>query len=140
MQSAADDPSNSRATDEPAAAKEVGAAVRGVSFHVGSGATNLEAFRKAIQLLRDAFDVGTELGFQMDLLNIGCGSCSAAGSPGSVPAAVNSALAGHILASLGAQIIAEPGRCSAESTATLACMAFGVRNSAPADAAPTRDF
>ena len=54
-----------------------------------------------------------ELGFQMDLLNIGCGSCSAAGSPGSVPAAVNSALAGHILASLGAQIIAEPGRWAA---------------------------
>ena len=41
------------------AAKELGVAVRGVSFHVGSGATDPEAFRKAIQLARDAFDVGS---------------------------------------------------------------------------------
>ena len=31
-------------------------------------------------------------------------------------------------------------RYFAESAATLACMVFGVRDSAPADAAPTRDY
>lgn len=41
------------------AAKEFGVAVRGVSFHVGSGATDPEAFREAIQLARTAFDAGT---------------------------------------------------------------------------------
>ena len=41
------------------AAKELGVAVRGVSFHVGSGATDPEAFREAIQLARTAFDAGT---------------------------------------------------------------------------------
>ena len=51
-----------------------------------------------------------ELGFQMDLLDIGGGFCSGAGFAGGVPAAVNSALAEHFPASLGAQIIAEPGR------------------------------
>ncbi len=51
-----------------------------------------------------------ELGFQMDLLDIGGGFCSAAGFAGGVTAAVNSALAEHFPASLGAQIIAEPGR------------------------------
>ena len=34
-------------------------AVRGVSFHVGSGATDPGAFRNAIQLARTAFDAGT---------------------------------------------------------------------------------
>ena len=51
-----------------------------------------------------------ELGFQMDLLDIGGGFCSGAGFAGGVPAAVNSALAEHFPASLGAQIVAEPGR------------------------------
>ena len=51
-----------------------------------------------------------ELGFQMDLLDIGGGFCSGAGFAGGVPVAVNSALAEHFPASLGAQIIAEPGR------------------------------
>ena len=51
-----------------------------------------------------------ELGFQMDLLDIGGGFCSGAGFAGGVTAAVNSALAEHFPASLGAQIIAEPGR------------------------------
>ena len=32
--------------------------VKGVSFHVGSGATDPEAFREAIKLARDAFDAG----------------------------------------------------------------------------------
>ena len=41
------------------AAKELGVAVRGVSFHVGSGATDPGAFREAIQLARTAFDAGT---------------------------------------------------------------------------------
>ena len=32
--------------------------VKGVSFHVGSGATDPEAFREAIKLARDAFNAG----------------------------------------------------------------------------------
>lgn len=40
------------------AAKDLGVAVKGVSFHVGSGATDPEAFREAIHLARGAFDAG----------------------------------------------------------------------------------
>lgn len=40
------------------AAKDLGVAVKGVSFHVGSGATDPEAFRDAIKLARGAFDAG----------------------------------------------------------------------------------
>jgi ornithine decarboxylase len=41
------------------AALELGIAVVGVSFHVGSGATNPDAFSAAIALARAAFDAGT---------------------------------------------------------------------------------
>lgn len=40
------------------AAKDLGVVVKGVSFHVGSGATDPEAFREAIKLARSAFDAG----------------------------------------------------------------------------------
>ena len=50
------------------------------------------------------------LGFDMDLLDIGGGFCSGAGFTGGVPSAVNAALAEYFPASMGVQIIAEPGR------------------------------
>ena len=69
-----------------------------------------------------------ELGFQMDLLDIGGGFCSGAGFAGGVPAAVNSALAEGFPASLGIQIIAEPGRwalcCTEEPLIFLTCIMF----------------
>ena len=40
------------------AAKELGVQVVGVSFHVGSGANNPDAFSSAIALARGAFDAG----------------------------------------------------------------------------------
>ena len=40
------------------AAKDLGVVVKGVSFHVGSGATDPEAFKEAIKLARGAFDAG----------------------------------------------------------------------------------
>ena len=46
----------------------------------------------------------------MDLLDIGGGFCSGAGFTGGVPSAVNAALAEYFPASMGVQIIAEPGR------------------------------
>ncbi|WFD00093.1 ornithine decarboxylase [Malassezia yamatoensis] len=54
-------------------AKELGLDVVGVSFHVGSGCTDPEAFRDAIVRARHAFDVGASLGYQFDLLDIGGG-------------------------------------------------------------------
>lgn len=46
----------------------------------------------------------------MDLLDIGGGFCSGAGFSSGVPSAVNAALAEHFPASMGVQVIAEPGR------------------------------
>lgn len=73
-----------------AAARELGLAVCGVSFHVGSGAKNPLAFRDALEAARRVFDLGTAAGFDMRVLDIGGGFCG--GELGSVPATVNEAL------------------------------------------------
>lgn len=90
--------------------------ITGVSFHVGSGATNPAAFSEAIALARDVFDQGLALGCDMHLLDIGGGFCGGAinadGSVelGGVPAAVNAALALHFPDRERVRVIAEPGR------------------------------
>lgn len=52
---------------------ELGLDVAGVAFHVGSGAKCFKAFVKAIRDARRIFDAGTELGLQLNVLDIGGG-------------------------------------------------------------------
>ena len=43
------------------------------SFHVGSGCQEAGAFEAAIEQARDVFDMGLDMCFKMDLLDIGGG-------------------------------------------------------------------
>lgn len=119
-----------------AAARQLGIGVDGVSFHVGSGATNPAAFSYAIEAAKRAFDLGTSYGFDMSLLDIGGGFCGGRFGPdgkvdlGGVPAAVNSALAAYFPETSGVRIIAEPGRFFSEVVATLATLVYGRRQRA----------
>jgi ornithine decarboxylase len=129
------------------AAKELGIDVAGVSFHVGSGATNPAAFSEAIALAASAFAAGAAAGHgAMTLLDIGGGFCGGVFGPdgrvdlGGVPAAVNAALAAHFPLGCGVRVIAEPGRYFAEAAATLACLVYGVRDGRGPDGSPTRDY
>ena len=54
-------------------ARELGLNVIGVSFHVGSGCREPAVFEKAIAAARVVFNVGLELGYTFDLLDIGGG-------------------------------------------------------------------
>ena len=54
-------------------AAEVGLAVIGVHFHVGSGCSDPTSYRKALLDARRAFDIGTELGHKMHVLDLGGG-------------------------------------------------------------------
>ena len=80
------------------AAAGLGLCVRGVSFHVGSGAKNPAAFSAAIKAARRVFDLGAALGFRMDVLDLGGGFCGGEVGPdghvdlGGVPDAINVAL------------------------------------------------
>jgi ornithine decarboxylase len=51
----------------------LGLDVVGVSFHVGSGCDDPSAFHKAIASAKMVFDVGTSLGYNFHLLDIGGG-------------------------------------------------------------------
>jgi len=116
-----------------AAAKRHGVPVDGVSFHVGSGATNPAAFSYAVELARRAFDLGAAYGFEMSILDVGGGFSGGRFDEngrfdlGGVPHAVNSALALHFPEGSGVRVIAEPGRYFAESIATLATLVYGRR-------------
>lgn len=102
-------------------AKELELDVVGVSFHVGSGCYDPEAFRDAVVRGRSAFDMGAKLGYQFDLLDIGGGFEQ--DNFEQVAAVLRAALAEHFpddqfapggtkVAGLpnGLRIIAEPGR------------------------------
>ncbi|XP_054469564.1 ornithine decarboxylase [Anoplopoma fimbria] len=103
-------------------AKELGLDVIGVSFHVGSGCTDPATYRQAIADARCVFDMGDELGFNMDLLDIG------GGFPGSdeaelkfeeITAVISPALDKYFPADTGIKVIAEPGRFYVASAYTL---------------------
>jgi ornithine decarboxylase len=54
-------------------AQSLGLDVVGVSFHVGSGCGDPTAFYRAISSAKMVFDIGTTLGYNFDLLDIGGG-------------------------------------------------------------------
>ena len=54
-------------------AKKLGLPVVGVAFHVGSGAKDFDSIYKAIRDSRVVFNRGLEMGFDMNLLDIGGG-------------------------------------------------------------------
>lgn len=112
-------------------AKELDLDVVGVSFHVGSGCTDPEAFRDAVVRARYAFDVGAELGYQFDLLDVGGGFEH--DNFTAIAAVLRSAIAEHFpdeqfapggtrVAGLpnGLRIIAEPGRYFVQRAFSLA--------------------
>lgn len=104
--------------------------VVGISFHVGSAATNPAAFEEAIALARAAFDEGLKLGFAMELLDIGGGfssGCFDLEGAKSIPAAVSRALETHFPSGCGVRIISEPGR----SVHSLSLSAVAITQSIP---------
>lgn len=103
-------------------AKDLNIDVIGVSFHVGSGCTDPQTYVEALSDARCVFDMGTELGFNMNFLDIG------GGFPGSddvklkfeeITAVINPALEKYFPSDSGVEIIAEPGRYYVASAFTL---------------------
>ncbi|EDQ85923.1 uncharacterized protein MONBRDRAFT_28648 [Monosiga brevicollis MX1] len=100
----------------------------GVSFHVGSGCTDANAFADAVHRARQVFDMATELGVCLKILDVG------GGFPGADETSTNSKdvtfadIAHHLRQALQRHfghlpdltIMAEPGRFYAHSAVTLA--------------------
>ena len=89
-------------------ARELDVDVIGISFHVGSGCTNPALFSDAVERARWAFDVGSELGFSFNLLDVGGGF--GADNFVQIAEVLRSAIEQHFPRESGTRIIAEPGR------------------------------
>jgi ornithine decarboxylase len=95
----------------------------GVSFHCGSGQMTSKAFVDAIQNARTIMNYGNELGFAMNLLDLGGGFPGNTGTEdyfAEIAAAVNKELDEHFPDDGNVRIIAEPGRYYVASAYTLA--------------------
>ncbi|PFH61012.1 hypothetical protein XA68_18430 [Ophiocordyceps unilateralis] len=100
-------------------ARDLGLTVVGVSFHVGSGASDPQAFHKAVRDAHTVFQQGRALGFNMRTLDVGGGFC---GDTFPVMAdALAGALDDFFPAGGDVEIMAEPGRYYVSSAFTVAC-------------------
>jgi ornithine decarboxylase len=99
-----------------ALAKELGLNVVGVSFHVGSGASDASAFWNAVQDARIVFDRAHEYGFNLQTLDVGGGFSSDTFEE--MAAVLRQALDEFMPAHIN--IIGEPGRYYVSSAFTLA--------------------
>lgn len=104
-------------------AKDLDVNVMGVSFHVGSGVGEAKAFSFAVKQAYDAWQIATELGFKMTMLDIGGGFPGQANAPitfTEIATVVNEALDTYFPPESDVRIIAEPGRYMVASAFTLA--------------------
>ncbi|XP_024521592.1 uncharacterized protein LOC9650684 [Selaginella moellendorffii] len=114
-------------------AKTLGIKVAGVAFHVGSGASDVNAFAEGIKAARKLFDMAESLGLpRMTMLDIGGGFVSDGGAGVKFAAAayeIGNALEEHFPLETMAdvRIIGEPGRFFAEEAFSLAALVFGCR-------------
>jgi ornithine decarboxylase len=129
-----------------AGAVKLGLTVAGVSFHVGSGAGDPNAFRVAIEAARDAWATLVALepaaSFRPMLLDLGGGFAGGFGvdgeafvgvgstAPNAVAGAINQALADYFPEAdfpAGLKVISEPGRYFAESSSAIVTRVVGRR-------------
>ncbi|CAO1596453.1 Ornithine decarboxylase [Xanthoria calcicola] len=98
-------------------AKDLDLNVVGVSFHVGSGASDPQSFAKAVQDSRHVFDQAARIGFDLKTLDVGGGFSGDTFE--SMAHVLSDALDDHFPPSV--RIIGEPGRYYVSSAFTLAC-------------------
>ncbi|KAM7305540.1 ornithine decarboxylase [Ixodes scapularis] len=111
-------------------AQRLGLNVVGVSFHVGCAFKHPEIFAFTIESAKAVFNIGSEFGFKMSLLDIG------GGFPGGlrkhdtflkVCEAVRLSINRHFPESSGVRVIAEPGQFFVTSAFTLVTKVVGKR-------------
>ncbi|KAF4589629.1 ornithine decarboxylase [Ophiocordyceps camponoti-floridani] len=99
-------------------ARDLGLKVVGVSFHVGSGASDPQAFYKAVRDAHTAFQQGRALGFSMRTLDVGGGFC---GDTFPVMAGALADALDDFFPGSDVDVMAEPGRYYVSSAFTVAC-------------------
>lgn len=100
-----------------ALARDLGLNVVGVSFHVGSGASDPLAFTRAVRDARTVFDQAATHGYSLRTLDVGGGFTSETFED--MAAVLSDALDEYMPANI--TVIGEPGRYYVSSAFTLAC-------------------
>ncbi|KAF2221536.1 pyridoxal-dependent decarboxylase [Elsinoe ampelina] len=100
-----------------ALAKELDLDVVGVAFHVGSGASDPEAFLKAVRDARFVFDQAAALGYDLKTLDVGGGFVSETFED--MAAVLSAALDTYFPPTI--RVIGEPGRFYVSQAFTIAC-------------------
>ncbi|RKU44959.1 Ornithine decarboxylase [Coniochaeta pulveracea] len=101
-------------------AAQLGLNVVGVSFHVGSGASDPLAFLKAVRDAHTVFQQAAAYGFELKTLDVGGGFC-ADETFERMAGVLRNALDEYFPAHSGVNIIAEPGRFYVSAAFTIAC-------------------
>jgi ornithine decarboxylase len=104
--------------------------VVGISFHVGSGSRNPDAFYKAIKHAKEAFDISSKIGHDMRLLDIGGGFYSDLNEDGELSTCVTEYINDGLedfFKTDKVKVIAEPGRFFAEHYSALCVQVIGKR-------------
>lgn len=107
-----------------ALAKKLDLNVVGVAFHVGSGASDPEAFLKAVRDARFVFDQAAALGYELKTLDVGGGFISETFDE--MAAVLSGALDDYFPPSV--RVIGEPGRYYVSSAFTIACNVIARRS------------
>ncbi|CDH59070.1 ornithine decarboxylase [Lichtheimia corymbifera JMRC:FSU:9682] len=110
-------------------AKDLELNVIGVSFHVGSGCLDENAFSDAVIRARKAFDIGQEMGFNFTLLDVGGGFPGADVQDGITFEKVAAVLGPAVDAMFPPEVrvIAEPGRYFVASAFSICTSVIGRR-------------
>ena len=106
-----------------ALAKQLNLNVVGISFHVGSGATDPQVFLRAIQDARTVFDQAAEIGFDIKTIDVGGGFSSDTFE--AMAHVLSQALEDYIPPHI--RVIGEPGRYYVARAFTLACSVIARR-------------
>ncbi|XP_026204720.1 antizyme inhibitor 1b [Anabas testudineus] len=108
------------------AAKELGAQVMGVTFHIPSSCQDLQqAYTHALSDARCVFDMGVDLGFNMSILDIGGGFTGSEFQLKQVESAIRPLLDAYFPPLSGVQVLAQPGTFYVASAFTLAVSVIG---------------
>ncbi|KAM7384247.1 hypothetical protein PAMA_011544 [Pampus argenteus] len=103
------------------AAKELGVQVVGVTFHIPSSCQDLQqAYTHALTDARCVFDMGMDLGFNMNILDIGGGFTGSEFQLRQVESAVRPMLDAYFPPLSGVQVLAQPGSFYVASAFSLA--------------------
>ncbi|MCJ1306450.1 Ornithine decarboxylase [Agyrium rufum] len=105
-------------------AKDLDLSVVGVSFHVGSGASDPQSFVKAVEDSRTVFDQAAEIGYELKTLDVGGGFCG--DTFDEMALVLSNTLDQHFPANV--RVIGEPGRYYVSSAFTIACNVIARRD------------